>query len=235
MEGRDDEEDEDGESKLPHLETGEVLNIEKIYGDQHFTEPPPRYGEASLVKILEEYGIGRPSTYASIISTLQDREYVILDKKRFTPTDVGRVVNKFLTEHFTQYVDYDFTAKLENELDEIAEGNRDWIPVMDKFWQGFHHQITAKADVERPGNELIDEQCPKCGRQLQKQLSRYGTFIGCTGYNAEPKCDYKRSMNGAAQAGTDPVTIGLDSESGKESSDEWPLWPLLTSGYGRRR
>lgn len=215
MEGTDDDEEE-SEAKLPHLEIGEVLAVEKIYGDQHFTEPPPRYSEASLVKALEEYGIGRPSTYASIISTLQDREYVLLDKKRFTPTDVGRVVNKFLTEHFTQYVDYDFTAKLENELDEIAEGNRDWIPVMDKFWQGFNQQITNKADVDRPGNELIDEQCPKCGRQLQKQLSRYGTFIGCTGYNAEPKCDYKRSMNGAAQAGIDPVTIGTDTESGKE-------------------
>lgn len=215
MEGTDDVEEE-SEAKLPHLETGEVLAVEKIYGDQHFTEPPPRYSEASLVKALEEYGIGRPSTYASIISTLQDREYVLLDKKRFTPTDVGRVVNKFLTEHFTQYVDYDFTAKLENELDEIAEGNRDWIPVMDKFWQGFNQQITNKADVDRPGNELIDEFCPKCGRQLQKQLSRYGTFIGCTGYNAEPKCDYKRSMNGAAQLGTDPVAIGTDAESGKE-------------------
>lgn len=215
MEGTDDDEEE-SEAKLPHLETGEVLAVEKIYGDQHFTEPPPRYSEASLVKALEEYGIGRPSTYASIISTLQDREYVLLDKKRFTPTDVGRVVNKFLTEHFTQYVDYDFTAKLENELDEIAEGNRDWIPVMDKFWQGFNQQIINKADVDRPGNELIDEQCPKCGRQLQKQLSRFGTFIGCTGYNAEPKCDYKRSMNGAAQAGTDPVAIGTDAESGKE-------------------
>jgi DNA topoisomerase-1 len=215
MEGTDDAEEE-SEAKLPHLETGEVLNVEKIYGDQHFTEPPPRYSEASLVKALEEYGIGRPSTYASIISTLQDREYVLLDKKRFTPTDVGRVVNKFLTEHFTQYVDYDFTAKLENELDEIAEGNRDWIPVMDKFWQGFNQQIINKADVDRPGNELIDEQCPKCGRQLQKQLSRFGTFIGCTGYNAEPKCDYKRSMNGAAQAGSDPVVIGDDAESGKE-------------------
>jgi DNA topoisomerase I len=215
MEGTDDDEEE-SEAKLPHLETGEVLAVEKIYGDQHFTEPPPRYSEASLVKALEEYGIGRPSTYASIISTLQDREYVLLDKKRFTPTDVGRVVNKFLTEHFTQYVDYDFTAKLENELDEIAEGNRDWIPVMDKFWQGFNQQIINKADVDRPGNELIDELCPKCGRQLQKQLSRFGTFIGCTGYNAEPKCDYKRSMNGTAQAGTDPVTIGTDTESGKD-------------------
>lgn len=215
MEGRDDEEEE-GESKLPHLETGEILNVEKIYGDQHFTEPPPRYGEASLVKILEEYGIGRPSTYASIISTLQDREYVILDKKRFTPTDVGRVVNKFLTEHFTKYVDYDFTANLENALDSVADGSREWIPLMDEFWQGFNQQIISKADVDRPGNELIDEACPKCGKPLQKQLSRYGSFIGCTGYNDEPKCDYKRSMNGTAQAGADPVTIGTDTDSGKE-------------------
>ncbi|HSI25417.1 MAG TPA: type I DNA topoisomerase, partial [Methylotenera sp.] len=216
MEGRDDDEDEDGESKLPHLETGEVLTVEKIYGDQHFTEPPPRYGEASLVKILEEYGIGRPSTYASIISTLQDREYVVLDKKRFTPTDVGRVVSKFLSEHFTKYVDYDFTANLENALDSVAEGEREWIPLMDEFWQGFNSQILSKADVDRPGNELIDEACPKCGKPLQKQLSRYGTFIGCTGYNAEPKCDYKRSLNGAAQVGSDPVTIGVDADSGKE-------------------
>lgn len=215
MEGTDDEEEE-SEAKLPHLETGEVLTVEKIYGEQHFTEPPPRYGEASLVKILEEYGIGRPSTYASIISTLQDREYVILDKKRFKPTDVGRVVNKFLTEHFTKYVDYDFTANLENELDEIAEGDREWIPVMDEFWHGFNQQLLSKADVDRPGNELIDEACPKCGKPLQKQLSRYGSFIGCTGYNDTPKCDYKRSLDGAAQVGSDPILIGPDDETGKE-------------------
>jgi len=215
MEGTDDEEEEN-ESKLPHLETGEVLTVEKIYGDQHFTEPPPRYGEASLVKILEEYGIGRPSTYASIISTLQDREYVVLDKKRFTPTDVGRIVNKFLTEHFTQYVDYDFTANLENALDSVAEGEREWIPLMAEFWDGFNQQLINKADVDRPGNELIDEACPKCGKQLQKQLSRYGTFIGCTGYNDTPKCDYKRSLNGAAALGSDPIVIGADAESGKE-------------------
>lgn len=215
MEGRDDEEEE-GESKLPHLETGEVLTVEKIYGEQHFTEPPPRYSEASLVKVLEEYGIGRPSTYASIISTLQDREYVLLDKKRFTPTDVGRVVNKFLTEHFTQYVDYDFTANLENALDSVAEGERDWVPLMDEFWQGFNRQLLSKADVERPGNELIGEACPKCGKPLQKQLSRYGSFIGCTGYNSEPKCDYKRSIDGAASMGSEPVVIGNDSDTGKE-------------------
>lgn len=215
MEGTDDEEEE-GESKLPHLETGEVLTVEKIYGDQHFTEPPPRYGEASLVKILEEYGIGRPSTYASIISTLQDREYVLLDKKRFTPTDVGRVVNKFLTEHFTRYVDYDFTANLENALDSVAEGEREWVPLMEEFWQGFNNQLISKADVERPGNELIDEACPKCGKPLQKQLSRYGSFIGCTGYNSEPKCDYKRSMDGAANMGSEPVLVGADNETGKD-------------------
>ena len=215
MEGSDDEEEE-GESKLPHLETGEVLTVEKIYGDQHFTEPPPRYSEASLVKILEEYGIGRPSTYASIISTLQDREYVLLDKKRFTPTDVGRVVNKFLTEHFTKYVDYDFTANLENALDSVAEGEREWIPLMAEFWQGFNEQLQSKADVDRPGNELLDEACPKCGKPLQKQLSRYGTFIGCTGYNDTPKCDYKRSLDGAAAAGSDPVTIGTDVDTGKD-------------------
>jgi len=215
MEGSDDEEEE-GESKLPHLETGEVLSIEKIYGDQHFTEPPPRYSEASLVKALEEYGIGRPSTYATIISTLQDREYVLLDKKRFTPTDVGRVVNKFLTEHFTKYVDYDFTANLEDALDSVAEGEREWVPLMDEFWRDFNHQIHIKADVERPGNELLDEACPKCGKPLQKQLSRYGSFIGCTGYNDTPKCDYKRSIDGAPAAGSDPKTIGTDQASGKE-------------------
>ena len=215
-EGTDSAEDDDAEAKLPRLETGEVLDVDKIYGDQHFTEPPPRYGEASLVKTLEEYGIGRPSTYASIISTLQDREYVLLDKKRFTPTDVGRVVNKFLTEHFTKYVDYDFTANLENALDNVAEGTQEWLPLMDEFWQGFNNQVTSKADVDRPGNELIDEICPKCGKQLQKQLSRYGTFIGCTGYNDEPKCDYKRSANGAAEVGADPVVIGTDKETAKE-------------------
>ncbi len=215
-EGTDSVDDTDAEAKLPVLEIGEILHVDKVYGDQHFTDPPPRYGEASLVKTLEEYGIGRPSTYASIISTLQDREYVLLDKKRFTPTDVGRVVTKFLTQHFTQYVDYDFTANLENALDEVAEGSREWIPLMDEFWTGFNTQVISKADVDRPGNELIDEKCPKCGEQLQKQLSRYGTFIGCTGYNNEPKCDYKRNADGAPEVGSDPVLIGQDEATGKD-------------------
>lgn len=208
-EGADDTEEE-GESKLPALEVGEILDIEKIFGEQHFTEPPPRYTEASLVKTLEEYGIGRPSTYASIISTLQDREYVVLDKKRFTPTDVGRVVNKFLTEHFTRYVDYDFTAKLENELDDIAEGDRDWIPVLDDFWQGFNKTLGEKKEVDRPGTEILEEPCPKCGKPLSKRLGKRGSFIGCTGY---PECDYVRSTEAEGDR-PGPVTLGNEPASG---------------------
>ncbi|MDR2219264.1 MAG: type I DNA topoisomerase [Methylobacillus sp.] len=212
MEGLDDAEEE-GESKLPALETGEVLDIVKLWGDQHFTEPPPRYSEASLVKALEEFGIGRPSTYASIISTLQDREYVLLDNKRFKPTDVGRIVNKFLTEHFTKYVDYDFTANLENELDDIAEGGRDWIPVLDDFWNGFNKLIADKKDVDRPGTEVLDEACPKCGKPLSKRLGKRGSFIGCTGY---PECDYTRNLDGETPLNNEPVNLGPDPASGKD-------------------
>ena len=214
MEGIDDEEEE-SESKLPVLETGEVLDVSKIFGDQHFTEPPPRYSEASLVKVLEEYGIGRPSTYASIISTLQDREYVLLDKKRFTPTDVGRVVNKFLTQHFTRYVDYGFTANLENELDDIAEGAREWIPVLEEFWLGFNQQVKDKANIDRADmtHELTGEDCPKCGKPLSKRLGKFGMFIGCTGY---PECDYIRNTGeGFASSNSEPTTIGVDVPSGK--------------------
>jgi len=194
MEDVDDATEEES-GKLPPLAEGDVLPIDKLYGEQHFTQPPPRYSEASLVKSLEEYGIGRPSTYATIISTLQAREYAILDKKRFMPTDVGRVVTRFLTDHFTRYVDYDFTAHLEDELDEVSEGKRDWIGVMDEFWKGFSKLIKEKADIDRPV-ELIDEACPECGKPLAKKLSRYGSFISCTNY---PECKYKRSLSGESQ------------------------------------
>ncbi len=194
MEDVDDATEEEG-GKLPPLAEGDVLPIDKLYGEQHFTQPPPRYSEASLVKSLEEYGIGRPSTYATIISTLQAREYAILDKKRFMPTDVGRVVTRFLTDHFTRYVDYGFTAHLEDELDEVSEGKRDWIGVMDEFWKGFSKLIKEKADIERPV-ELINEACPLCGKPLAKKLSRYGSFISCTNY---PECKYKRSLGGESQ------------------------------------
>ena len=194
MEDVDDATEEEG-GKLPPLAEGDVLPIDKLYGEQHFSQPPPRFSEASLVKSLEEYGIGRPSTYATIISTLQAREYAILDKKRFVPTDVGRVVTRFLTEHFTRYVDYGFTAHLEDELDEVSEGKRDWIGVMGEFWKGFSKLVKEKADIDRPV-ELLDEACPECGKPLAKKLSRYGSFISCTNY---PECKYKRSISGEAQ------------------------------------
>ncbi|MEW5942425.1 MAG: type I DNA topoisomerase [Pseudomonadota bacterium] len=198
QEGEDDREEE-GEAKLPLLEVGEQVPIDKLYGEQHFTQPPPRYSEASLVKALEEYGIGRPSTYASIISTLQARDYVVLDKKRFVPTDVGEVVNKFLTEHFTRYVDYDFTAKLEDQLDQISTGKREWIPVLSDFWKGFSHQVEEKKNVERKNvtQELLDEACPKCGKPIAIRLGKRGKFIGCTGY---PDCDYTRNLDGDSAA-----------------------------------
>ena len=193
----DDAKDEDS-AKLPALETGETLPIEKLYGEQHFTQPPPRFSEASLVKALEEFGIGRPSTYASIISTLKDREYVILDKKRFSPTDTGEVVNKFLTDHFGQYVDYQFTSKLEDKLDEISNGQRDWIPVMREFWTGFSAQVEEKKALKRSDvtHEALDEACPKCTKQLTVRLGKRGRFVGCTGY---PECDYTRDMNETAE------------------------------------
>lgn len=193
----DDAEDEDN-AKLPLLEEGETLPVDKLYGEQHFTQPPPRFSEASLVKALEEYGIGRPSTYASIISTLKDREYVILDKKRFIPTDTGDIVNKFLTEHFSQYVDYNFTAKLENQLDEIASGQRQWVPVMDSFWKGFKKQIDEKESISRAEvtTESLDEACPKCGKPLSIKFGKRGRFIACTGY---PDCDYTRNVGETAE------------------------------------
>ncbi|HEU0234127.1 MAG TPA: type I DNA topoisomerase [Gallionella sp.] len=209
MEDVDDAEEEEG-GKLPPLAEGDVIPMDKLYGEQHFTQPPPRFSEASLVKSLEEYGIGRPSTYATIISTLQAREYAILDKKRFVPTDVGRVVTRFLTDHFTRYVDYDFTAHLEDELDEISEGKRDWIGVMDEFWKGFSILIKEKASIDRPV-ELIDEACPECGKPLAKKLSKYGSFISCTNY---PECKYKRSLSGESQDDASArVELGVHPEA----------------------
>jgi DNA topoisomerase-1 len=211
MEDVDDVEEEDS-AKLPPLVEGDVLPIEKLYGEQHFTQPPPRFSEASLVKALEEYGIGRPSTYATIISTLQAREYATLDKKRFMPTDVGRVVIKFLNEHFTRYVDYGFTANLEDELDDISEGKRDWIPVLEDFWKGFNKLIGEKKDVDRPGTEILEEKCPKCGKPLSKRLGKRGSFIGCTAY---PECDYTRSLGGEEDAGEARKELGVHPETGQ--------------------
>ncbi|MEN8107527.1 MAG: type I DNA topoisomerase [Pseudomonadota bacterium] len=195
QEGVDDSKDDNDDKLLPPLEKGDSCNLHDIRAEQHFTEPPPRFSEASLVKTLEEHGIGRPSTYATIISTLQAREYVTLEKKRFYPTDVGRVVSKFLTEHFTQYVDYDFTARLEDELDAVSRGEKDWVPLMKEFWQPFKKMVKEKDEsVSRSDvtTENLDEDCPKCGKTLQLRLGRRGRFIGCSGY---PDCDYTRNVD----------------------------------------
>lgn len=201
QEGLDDaKKDETDERMLPHLEEGDRIKVLSIQGFQHFTEPPPRYSEASLIKALEEFGIGRPSTYASIISTIQNRKYALLENKRFKPTDVGRIVNKFLTLYFTQYVDYDFTARLEDELDEISRGEKPWIPVLDEFWQPFKHRVDdVETTVQRKDvtQESIDEKCPKCGKELSIRLGRRGRFVGCTGY---PECDYTRNLEGETTA-----------------------------------
>jgi len=211
LEGTDDAKGgDDDEKMLPPLTEGETVKLLKIRPEQHFTEPPPRYSEASLVKALEEFGIGRPSTYASIISTLQDREYVELEKKRFYPTDVGRVVNKFLTNYFTKYVDYDFTANLEDELDAVSRGEEEWIPLLEKFWQPFKDQIDhTQENVKRSDvtQEPIDEKCPKCGAQLAKRLGRNGVFIGCTAY---PDCDYTRNLNDDGEASAEPEKVGRE-------------------------
>ncbi len=211
QEGQDDNKAKDSDEKmLPPLKEGEQVDLLAIRPEQHFTEPPPRYSEASLVKALEEHGIGRPSTYASIISTLQDRDYVELEKKRFHPTDVGRVVNKFLTNYFTQYVDYDFTAKLEDELDAVARGEEDWIPLLKKFWKPFKERIDhTQENVQRSDvtQEKMDENCPKCGSPLSIRLGRHGRFIGCTNY---PDCDYTRDLNADRAEAEQPQEVGRD-------------------------
>jgi len=180
-EGRDQKtaDDDDEGRRLPKLEVGEQVALHDIVADQHFTEPPPRYSEASLVKTLEEYGIGRPSTYASIIQVLLNREYVFLDSRRFKPTDVGRAVSKFLTSHFTRYVDYDFTAKLEDELDAVSRGEEAWVPLMERFWQPFKQQVDEKTETvdrsEATGARELGSD-PKSGKPVSVRLGRYGPY-----------------------------------------------------------
>ena len=166
--------------KLPAMQAGDVATLLKIRPEQHFTEPPPRFSEATLVKTLEEYGIGRPSTYAAIISTLRNREYVEMVNKRFVPTDVGRIVNKFLTEHFAGYVDYDFTAKLEDELDAVSRGEKEWLPLMKEFWEPFSARVKDKEggvsrDEAVSPRTLGDD--PATGRLVSVRMGRYGPYV----------------------------------------------------------
>ena len=210
---KDSSKEKNNSTKLPNLMLGDTLSIGKISGVQHFTEPAPRFSEASLVKTLEEHGIGRPSTYSSIITTLQDRDYVLLEKKRFTPTDVGKIVIEFLTEHFTDYVDYDFTANLESQLDEIAADNKNWLSVLEKFWVSFDQKIKEKSDLDKTKitQKDIGENCPKCSKPLLSKLGRRGNFIACSSY---PECDFTRSVNGDVPQ--EPKVIAVDKESKKD-------------------
>jgi DNA topoisomerase-1 len=204
-EGRDEGPDEDAEAALPDLTEDQLLRLLGVDPEQHFTQPPPRYTEASLVKALEELGIGRPSTYASIISTLRDRGYVRVEDKRFFPEHVGEVVNDGLVEHFPDIVDVHFTARLEEELDEIAEGQMGRVAVLREFYGPFEESLgRANEKWERYVAET-GEECPRCieeGRtppgRLQKRLGRYGFFVGCSRFADEDGgCKYIRNLDGS--------------------------------------
>jgi DNA topoisomerase-1 len=165
------------ERQLPDMKEGDVLQLDAIRSEQHFTEPPPRYSEASLVKAMEEYGIGRPSTYASIMSTLVRRYYVELDQRRFKPTDTGRVVERFLENHFNEYIDYEFTARLEDQLDEVSRGEMDWVPLLEAFWKPFDKRVKEKEESvdrsEAKGSRELGTD-PKSGKPLSVRLGRFG-------------------------------------------------------------
>ena len=165
------------ERRLPEMREGDVIKLDGVRSEQHFTEPPPRYSEASLVKAMEEYGIGRPSTYASIMSTLVRRYYVELEKRRFRPTDTGRVVERFLEKHFSNYVDYTFTARMEDALDEISRGEKEWIPLLDAFWRPFNERVIEKQETVDPGEAKgtrVLGTDPKSGKPISVRVGRFG-------------------------------------------------------------
>ena len=193
-EGKDAKSDDDDEGrKLPAMKPGDKVPLERIHADQHFTQPPPRFTEAALVKALEEYGIGRPSTYASIIQTLLFRKYVEMESRSFRPTDVGRAVSKFLSAHFTRYVDYDFTAKLEDELDAVSRGEEDWVPLMEKFWNPFKELVEEKSEsVDRSeatgARELGTD--PKSGKPVSVRLGRFGPYAQIGNKDTDEKLEF---------------------------------------------
>ena len=240
-EGRDDSGDEESSRRLPRLYEGETCALKDTVSEQHFTQPPPRYSEASLIKKLEELGIGRPSTYTSILQVLQDRNYVRLDKRRFFPEDRGRMVTAFLSSFFERYVEYDFTAQLEEQLDDISGGRIDWKTVLRQFWEAFSKAVDGTKDLkisdvidaldedlgphffpQDPENPDKDPRlCPSCGAgRLGLRLGKTGGFIGCSNY---PECRYTRALGlpgdggeGSAEAGDLPRRLGEDPETGKD-------------------
>jgi DNA topoisomerase-1 len=235
FESLDDEEDEDSR-KLPAMARGDSIGVRKLEGVQHFTEPPPRYSEASLIKKLEELGIGRPSTYVSILETLRTRGYVRLDKKRLIPEDKGRVVTAFLESFFRRYVEYDFTANLEEQLDRISAGEIDWKQVMRDFWRDFTVALDDIKELRVTNvldalNDLLaphifppredggdPRACPSCSNgQLSLKLGKFGSFIGCSNY---PECKFTRPMSpgaeGADAVPAEGVLLGVDPETGEK-------------------
>jgi DNA topoisomerase-1 len=233
QEGRDDEADEDG-GRLPKVQAGEPTSVERVTPEQHFTEPPPRFSEASLVRKLEELGIGRPSTYATILSVLRDRAYVRLERNRFIPEDKGRIVTAFLTSFFGRYVEYGFTADLEEKLDEVSAGDLPWKDLLRDFWRDFSAAIGETKDLKISqvitdldeilgphifpsiGDGTDPRVCPTCGNgRLGLKLGRFGAFIGCSNY---PECKYTRQLGGKAgdANGGEPRELGIDPGTGEK-------------------
>ena len=229
-----DDDEEEGNTLLPPMETGDALEQKAVRPEQHFTQPPPRYTEASLVKKLEELGIGRPSTYASILSVLQDRQYVRLEKRRFVPEDRGRIVTAFMENFFNKYVRYDFTADLENSLDDISAGKLNWKELLRAFWDSFSATVKeveplSITDVLRTLEDALSEHlfpteqdriCPECGAtkggRLSLKIGKFGAFIGCSNY---PECRYTRPFGGEVsddakkEGDNDPKELGTDPKT----------------------
>jgi len=233
-EGKDDSEDEKEGPNLPQVSAGERVSVQKVSPEQHFTEPPPRYSEATLVKRMEQLSIGRPSTYASVLSVLREREYVEMGRNRFIPQDKGRLVVAFLENFFERYVEYDFTASLEADLDKVSNGSMSYKDVLARFWNDFH--VTVDQTMEIRNTQILDtmnevlgahifkdtgdgdpRQCPKCGEgQLSLKTGRYGAFVGCTLY---PDCGFTRPFAGEqAEQGDIERLLGQDPESGLDVS-----------------
>ncbi len=253
QEGKDDEAEED-DKRLPQMSAGETLERKHITATQSFTEPPPRYSEASLVKRMEELGIGRPSTYASVLAVLREREYVRIDKRRLIPDNKGRIVTAFLESFFLRYVEYDFTANLEEKLDQVSNHELDWKKVLRDFWNDFSVAIAGTkelriAQVVDALNDMLGPHifpdkgdgtdpraCPKCGNgQLGMKLGKFGAFIGCSNY---PECNYTRVLgteNGDGEGGSGTTELGTDPESGLDVSlRDGRYGPFVQLGAGEK-
>ncbi|MBL1352234.1 MAG: type I DNA topoisomerase [Zetaproteobacteria bacterium] len=206
IEGTDEPSQSDKDRLLPAMQVGDAIDIQQVSPKQHFTEPKPRFSEATLVKELESHGIGRPSTYASVLNVLRERKYVDMDKKRFVPTDVGEIVSRFLSNYFKDIIHTGFTADIEDKLDAVARGEREWRPLLREFWKPFKERVDdTMENVKRSDvtHEETDEICTECGKPMAIKLGRYGKFLACTGY---PECKQARPLDGDAEAAEPEVS-----------------------------